>query len=68
MEKTITFTINKVTNNFGGLFEIKTRNPNGTRLNRVCPDEVGVMQLWDAMDDITQDLNEEGYAVLFEMG
>ena len=26
--KTITFTVSKVTNNFGGLFEIKTKNPN----------------------------------------
>ena len=65
MEKTIVFTIKKITNNFGGLFEIKTKHPNGTRANR---DEVGVMQLWYAMEDITEDLNDEGYAVLFKMG
>ena len=66
--KTITFTITKVTSNFGGLFEIKTKNPNGKKFNKVCPDEVGIMQLYTALEEISEDLNEEGYAVLFEIG
>lgn len=65
MEKTITFTVSKVTNNFGGLFEIKTKNPDGVNHNYM---DVGIRQLFKIMETITEDLNEEGYSVLFEIG
>ena len=65
MEKTITFTITKVTSNFGGLFDIKTKNPQGKDHNY---SDVGVRQLYEIMEIISEDLNEEGYAVLFEIG
>lgn len=64
---TVVFTISKVTSNFGGLFEIKTKNPNGREFNKVCPDEVGVMQLYTTLEEISKDLNDKGFAVLFEV-
>lgn len=65
MEKTITFTVSKVTNNFGGLFDIKTKNPGGKEFNHT---DVGVRQLYEIMEIISEDLNDEGFAVLFEIG
>lgn len=64
-DKTITFTVSKVTNNFGGLFDIKTKTPQGTKCNYT---DVGVRQLFKIMEVITEDLNDEGYSVLFEIG
>lgn len=65
MEKTIVFTVTRATRNFGGLFDIKTKTPQGTKYNYT---DVGVQQLFDIMEIITEDLNDEGYAVLFEIG
>ena len=66
-ERPIVFTISQITRNFGGLFEIKTKNPNGKDFNKVCPDEVGITQLYTTLEEISEDLNDKGYAVLFEV-
>ena len=62
--KTITFTVTRVTRNFGGLFNIKTKNSAGASYNA---EDVGVMELFTTLEEITEALNEDGYAVLFEI-
>ena len=64
-DRPVVFTVTQVTRNFGGLFDIKTKDPRGSEYNR---EEQGVMTLYTALEEISQDVNDGGYAVLFEVG
>ena len=63
-DKPIVYTITEITRNFGGLYDIRTKDTRCTPHNY---SDVGVMQLFSILEIITQDLNDEGYAVLFEV-
>ena len=64
----ITFTVTKVTSNFGGLFNVKTKHLAGRAYNREGANDIGVMELYTVLSEITEDLNADGYGVTFEMG
>lgn len=63
-ERPIIFTVSKITDNFGGLYWIKTKDARYKGDDYV---DVGFKQLFEVMEIITEDLNDEGYAVLFEV-
>jgi hypothetical protein len=63
-ERPIVYTITQITRNFGGLYTIKTYDKRCTPHNYT---DVGVTQLFAILEIITQDLNDEGYSVVFEV-
>ena len=63
-ERPIVFTIMKITNNFGGLYSIKTKD---SRIGGCNYTDVGVMQLFEIMSMLADEFNDKGYAVLFEV-
>ena len=63
-ERPIVFTISEITRNFGGLYIIKTKDRRANNYNRI---DVGVMELFPTMCEISEEFNAEGYAVLFEV-
>ena len=63
-ERPIVFTIIKATSNFGGLFCIKTKDARYAGSDYI---DVGVSQLFETLEEISEDLNDKGYAVLFEV-
>ena len=62
--KIITFAITKRSNDYGGLYYIKTNHTVGKEFNYTAVEN---KQLFDIMDLITTELNSRGYAVLFEI-
>lgn len=62
--ETITFTVGKRSNNYGGLYDIKTKHTVGKEFNYTAVEN---RQLFDVMNLITTELNSRGYAVLFEI-
>ena len=63
-ERPILYTISKITNNFGGLFEVKTKDKRGMDFNH---SDVGVLELHTFLMELTEDLNDLGYNVIFEV-
>lgn len=63
-ERPIVFTISKITDNFGGLCLIKTKD---SRADGCTYTDVGVVQLFEIMCVISEEFNDKGYAVLFEV-
>ena len=64
-ERPIVFTMTRITRNFGGLYHIRTKDSRARKHNDYM--DVGVNQLFDILEEIAEDLNDEGYAVLFEV-
>ena len=64
-ERPIVFTVSRITRNFGGLYHIRTKDSRAGEHNDYM--DVGVRQLFDILEEITEDLNDEGYSVLFEV-
>lgn len=64
-DRPIVFTITETTRNFGGLYYIRTKDSRAGTHNDYI--DVGFQQLFNILEEITQDLNDEGYAVLFEV-
>lgn len=64
-ERPIVFTVSRITRNFGGLYHIRTKDGRAGEHNDYM--DVGVRQLFDILEEITEDLNDEGYAVIFEV-
>ena len=64
-ERPIVFKVSRITFNFGGLYHIRTKDNRAGDHNDYM--DVGVGQLFDTLEEITEDLNDEGYAVIFEV-
>lgn len=62
--KTVVFTIRKITDNFGGLYSISTDN---CKAGPYSITDIDCLHLFETMDEITEDFNIKGYAVLFEV-
>lgn len=52
-ERPVIFTVSKLTSNFGGLFNITTKDPRGSQFNR---EEVGIKSLFTEMLEISEDV------------
>ena len=63
-ERPIVFTVSQVTQNFGGLFQIKTKDRRVDNWHRI---DIGVTELFTTMEEVSEEFNEKGYAVLFEV-
>lgn len=63
-ERPILYTVSKSTNNFGGLFEVKTKDKRGMDFNHI---DVGVLELHTFLMELTEDLKDLGYKVIFEV-
>ena len=62
--ETVIFTIRKITSNFGGLYSIST---NDCKVGTYNMSDIDCLHLFETMDEITEDYNIKGYAVLFEV-
>ena len=63
-ERPIVFTVTMITRNFGGLFGIKTTDSRANNWHRI---DIGVIELFTTMQEISEEFNDKGYAVLFEV-
>lgn len=62
-ERPIVFTITQITNNFGGLYRIYTKDSR----YKYNQSDISVLRLFETMTEIAEELNNNGYAVLFEV-
>ena len=62
-ERPIVFTITKITDNFGRLYRIYTKDSR-YKYNQL---DISVLRLFETMIEIADDVNDKGYAVLFEV-
>ena len=63
-DRPIVFTVSKITDNFGGLYSIKTKDSRANNRNSI---DVSVVQLFEVMCEFSEEFNDNGYAVLFEV-
>ena len=63
-ERPIVFTISQITQNFGGLFQIKTKDKRANNWHRI---DISATELFAVMEEIAEEFNDNGYAVLFEV-
>ena len=64
-ERPIVFTVSRITRNFGGLYHIRTKDSRADGYTDYM--DIGVMELFDIMEEIAESFNDKGYAVLFEV-
>ena len=66
-EIAIVFTVTRTTRDFGGLFNVTTKNAKYKDRDFANYTNVGVKELFDILQLISEQINNDGYAVLFEI-